>query len=259
MRRPISLLIILGVICLTALTITTLSWNSAAAQSGNQWRVDYYANTNWSGSPVYTEFSNLINFNWNQTPPGPGVPAENFTARMTTSAFFYGGVYRFTLLADDEVALIVNNQTFFSTIGAPQPGKTFVVDVPMTQGTSTIQLDFRQYTGSGYISAYWDYTKGGPTPTPPPPSGSSSPWSDPSVVTDYGDYTRCIQQDLHQSECFQATGAWNSPNLGSIQMEPQIVLWQPCKADENKTQQLYPDEDAQGTKCSKTEAGWFPT
>ena len=30
------------------------------AQNGNQWRIDYYANTNWSGAPVYTQYANLV-------------------------------------------------------------------------------------------------------------------------------------------------------------------------------------------------------
>ncbi|MEZ4707578.1 MAG: PA14 domain-containing protein [Caldilineaceae bacterium] len=236
----------------------------AAAQSGNQWVLSFYPNLDWSGAPIYVQYTNLINLNWGAGSPGPGVPAQNYSARMTTEAFFYGGMYRFTLLADDEVSLVINNQTYFSSIGAGQPGKTFVVDVPMNQGTSHVEINFRQYTGPGYISIFWDYVKpsdGGvyAPPQPAPPSAPAAPASAPAISNKYGDFTPCIQQGQHQANCFHATGEWDSPNLGSIQMEPQIVIWQQCKADEEKVQQLFTNQDPRKSKCSKSEAGWFPS
>jgi hypothetical protein len=82
-----------------------------------------------------------------------------------------------------------------------------------------------------------------------PPSASS-------VVTKYGDYTPCLQQNIHQSNCFVSDGAWDSPNLGSIQMEPQITSWNICVAD---TTEMYtnPNGQPQSYNCSKTLAGWF--
>lgn len=246
---------------LISLILSPLSFTRPAlAQSGNQWQISYFPNLNWSGAPVYIQYVSVLNINWGGGPPGPNVPSENFTARMDSDVFFYAGLYRFTLLADDEIALTVGNQTYFSNIGAGQSGKTFVVDVPISQqGVSHIQVDFRQYSGPAYISVSWEYLKSdNPGYQPPPPPSSPPPASVPSLSTRYGDYTRCIQQNLHQAECFQADGAWNSPNLGSIQMEPRILLWQNCKADEEKRQRFYPDRDQQPAKCSKTEAGWFP-
>lgn len=233
----------------------------ASAQSGNQWQMNFYPNLDWSGAPAYIQYSNLLNFNWGVGAAGPGLPAQNYTARMMTDAFFYGGMYRFTMLADDEMSLVINNQTYFSSIGAPQPGKTFVVDVPMNQGVSHVEINFRQYTGPGYISVFWDYLKpnDGGVYVPPQPAPPSSPSSAPSLSNKYGDFTPCIQQNTHQANCFHATGEWNSPNLGSVQMEPQIAIWQQCKADEEKVQQLFTNQEPRRSKCSKSEAGWFPS
>jgi hypothetical protein len=77
------------------------------------------------------------------------------------------------------------------------------------------------------------------------------------VQTIYGDFTPCIQQNLHQSNCFQSTGAWDAPNLGSIQMEPQVLIWGNCTADNIVTQQVYVGQPAQQTKCSKSLAGFY--
>lgn len=247
-------------ISLALLLALLLPSQPAIAQSGNQWRIDFFPNLDWAGAPVYTQYANLVDFNWGQGSPGPSLPSQNYSARMDTDVYFYAGVYRFNILADDEVRLTINGVNYFDTIGRSQSGKGFVVDIPMTQGNSHITVDFRQYGGPGYIHVYWDYVKPDPSqpiyvpsqPSAPPPISSAE-----SLATQYGDYTLCIRQNLHQANCFQSNGQWNSPDLGSIQMEPQIVIWQQCQANTRKTQRLYANSEPQNSKCSKTEAGWF--
>lgn len=237
---------------------------AATAQSTSPWQVTYFNNSNWAGAPVYTEFANAVAFNWgSDVPPVPGMPAQNWTARLTTTSFFYAGNYNFQIVADDAFVLYVNGAVMFNTLGMNIPGKPVNVSVPMAQGNQFIQIDFSQATGPAYLYASWSLDKpvnppAPPTPVPPPSSGGlfAPPSSGP--VTQFGDYSRCAQQQIHQSNCFQSNGAWNAPNMGSIQMEPQIVLWQNCTADQTQTRQLYPNKDAQSAKCSKTEAGWFP-
>jgi hypothetical protein len=237
------------------------------AQSGNQWRADFYDNPDWSNIPVYTLYSNFIGFNWVDGSPAPQVPVDNFSGRFITAAFFYAGLYRFTLLADDEFVLIVDGLTYLDTRGQGLSGKTLAVDIAMTQGTHQIQVDYREIVLTAYAYVNWQYLKpvaGTPSPpsaaTPlpyptPPPSASS-------VVTVFGDYTPCIQGNLHQANCFQANGQWDSPNLGSIQMESQIVIWGNCEpADRDTTWVVDPTTDpprTQSYRCSKTLAGWFP-
>ena len=88
------------------------------------------------------------------------------------------------------------------------------------------------------------------------------PPSQSSVQTQFGDYTPCIQQGIHQSNCFQSDGAWNSPNLGSIQLEPQIQVWMNCEpADSDKTwvtDNRTNPVTTRSYRCSKTLAGYFP-
>ena len=232
----------------------------AQAQSGNQWRIDFFPNVDWAGAPVFTQFASVISFNWGLGSPGPGVPIDNFTARMTSTAYFYAGTYRFTILADDEVALFLDGVTIFDSRGMGQSGKTFVVDVPINEGTKSLQADFREFTGTAYVNIDWQYLKGG-TPVPPPalPAPPSNP-SATSVQTRYGDYTPCIQQNIHQSNCFQSDGAWDSPNLGSIEMEPPIQIWGNCEANQTRTVVVDTSTDPATERvfrCSKTEAGWF--
>ncbi len=240
--------------------------SSLFAQSGNQWRMDFYPNLDWSGPPVYTQYSSNLNYNWGANSPGPNVPNANWTMRATSNIYFYSGVYRFNILADDEVVLTIDNVIYLDTRGKGQTGKTQIVDIPLNQGNHNLQVDFRQYTGPGYLYVSWGIFKPGagtPAPTPSKPLPAPLvPASASSVQTKYGDYTPCIQQSSHQSNCFQTDGAWNSPNVGSIQMEPKITVWGNCEpADSDVTWTTDPNSDPIKThefRCSKTLAGRFP-
>jgi hypothetical protein len=261
MRRFITLLALLG-LCLAAL----LPASPALAQSGDTWQVFYFNNTNWQGSPAYFQYASSVNFNWgSDTPPGPNMPAQNWTARLTANVFFYAGIYRFQVQADDDFALYIDNALYADTRGANLPGKAFTIDIPLSQGNHYIDIEYRQFTGPAYLFANWTFAKSGnpqpppPQPQPPAPPAANQPFpAPPSLATDYGDYTSCAQQRIHQQNCFQSNGAWNAPNLGSIQMEPQIVRWERCTPDQVQSIQLYTNQPAQTAKCSKTEAGWFP-
>ena len=252
---------------LAALVLTPLAGvQTASAQSGNTWTGFYYNNPDWAGMTVLTQPSQFVSFNWGYGSPGPNVPVDNFTARYETDAYFYAGTYRFTVTADDEATLIIGGLTYLDTRGQGQSGKTFTVDVTFPEASMRhVTVYYREFTNLAYVYVDWQVLKGGaapppPTPAPPPPPNQCSPQSATSVQTQFGDYTPCIQQGLHQSACFQSNGQWNSPNMGSIQTEPQIEIWGNCTADSvtNFTVSCDPNVPQKAYKCSKTEAGWFP-
>jgi len=250
---------ILLIAVLVAACVAALAGGAPAlAQSGNQWRIDYFNNTNWAGFPVMTQFSPFISFNWGLGSPGPAVPVDNFTGRMTTDAFFYPGLYQFSVVADDEVVLIIDGVTQLDTRGQGQSGKAFNPNIPLTQGMHRLEVLYREFTVDAYVFVNW--TPQSNWMTPVPPIGSAYPPLPPSVATlqtKFGDYTPCIQQNIHQANCFVSDGAWDSPNLGSIQMEQQIASWVHCPPDTVSTFQIANGQDRTFV-CSRTEAGWFP-
>ena len=69
-------------------------------------------------------------------------PTDNWTMRATSTGYFYSGVYRFSILADDEVVLTVDNVIYLDTRGKGQSGKTQIADIPMTQGNHNMQRRF---------------------------------------------------------------------------------------------------------------------
>jgi hypothetical protein len=265
-------LVVITVVAVAALLIFAGATTMSAAPQTNtttaQWQMNFYPGLDWSGYPVYTQYSNSLNYNWGTGSPAPNVPTSYWSMSATVTAFFYGGQYQFTILADDEFILKVDNVTYMNTINQGLSGKTVVVTVPIAQGNHLVEIDFRQFTGPAYLYTSVTYVKPGPgypTPTPPPPSrplpAPLPPASAPSVQTKYGDFTACIQQGLHQADCFHSDGAWNSPDVGSIKMEPKIEIWGNCEpADTDVTWTVDTNPDPMITKdfrCSKTLAGWF--
>lgn len=257
--------VILAVIVLL-LIAALLPIGLVQAQAGNQWQVDFFPNLDWAGYPVYSFTTPQISFNWNNAPPGPNMPNERWTMRANTTAFFYAGVNRFQVTADDEVAIFVDGIQYLDTRGRKFAGKTVTTDVPLTQGMHQVRVDFRQRTGPAYIFFTWFYLKpDGPTPAPPPRPlpYPTPPASASSVTTQYGNFTPCIQQHTHQANCFGSNGNWDSPNVGSIQMEPQITIWGNCSPPDSDVKWVV-DPSARppvvkSFRCSKSLAGWFPT
>ncbi len=264
-------LIITSVVLVAALLIfagaTTLSANSKTEQSTTpSLQMSFYPNLDWSGYPVYTQYSNSLNYNWGGQSPAPNVPPTNWSMRATLNTYFYSGTYQFSVLADDEFVFYIDNISYMNTISQGLSGKQVVFSVPVSQGYHTVRIDYRQFTGPSYIYTSWAYLKPGEgTPVPPPNRPLPAPLppeSATSVQTKYGDFTSCIQQDLHQAECFHSDGAWDSPNLGSVQMEPKVTIWGNCEpADSDVLWTVDVNTDPMTTqefRCSKTLAGWFP-
>jgi len=254
---------------LLALALVTAVVAPLLAQNGNTWYVQYYPNTNWSGTPVASTYVSYIDFNWGTSAPAPNMPATNWTALMTSTAYFYSGTYIFSALADDEVSLQIDGVTYINTMGAGMSGKPVQVAVPLSQGNHNLVVQFRQYTATAYVYLSWAASGSVPAYTPMPvPTAVATPACNPwwscscpvqatSVTTQYGNYTPCIQQNIQQANCFVPDGQWNSPNLGSIQMEPQIQVWGNCTPGQLQCMQLQCNQAPVEATCSKTGAGWF--
>ncbi len=250
MRRllPVFLVLVVGLALIGGAS-------TALSQSGNTWRGDYFPNLDWAGAPVMTQYTSLVSFNWGQGSPGPGMPSDNWTARFTTDAFFNGTTYSFTAVADDEVIVTVDGVQYINTVGRNLSGKSVGVTMPMSQGTHRVEVLYREFTVDAYVFVSWSTCSG--CTAPPTPGVTYPPLppnQNPPLVTEFGDYTSCMQTPMHQVNCFVPT--WNL-NAGSIEMESQIQSWVRCSpADVQATYMV--NNQPRSFRCSKTLAGWFP-
>lgn len=136
-----------------------LSYSDSHAQSNTLWLAQYFNNTDFNAPAAITSYESDVNFNWGNGAPSPGVNADNFSARWSTTVFFSSGVYRFVARADDEVRVYIDNtELVIDTFGRGRVGVPIVVEVPMAQGFHNIQVDYREFGGAAFVSLEWELT-----------------------------------------------------------------------------------------------------
>lgn len=120
----------------------------------SDWRGEYYSNISLSGAPALVRNDVVVSFNWGNGAPGPNLPADNFSARWTRSLNFPGGLYRFTVQADDGVRLWVDNGLIIDQWHDSSP-TTYVADLKLASGPHNLRLEYYERSGTGLIDLRW--------------------------------------------------------------------------------------------------------
>jgi|GEM_PF-5107172 len=135
------------------LTLLTVAAMPAQAQAA-AWKVSYYNNLFLSDPPALDTTATQITFDWGGGSPAGAVRRNNWSARYGTDVFFTAATYRFTVRADDEVRLWIDNKSVLNTFDAGQPNTTLTVDVALN-GTHHLQVDYRERTGNANLNVTW--------------------------------------------------------------------------------------------------------
>lgn len=141
--------------------------------SSGPWRVEFWNNTEQSGSPVVARTVSAINFDWGFGSPDPArVFADNFSARFVRTLNMQGGVYRFTLSVDDGIRVWVDNNVVYDQYGfVGQLNTQF--DVEIAAGTRAIRVDYVERGGKALVMLNFARVGGGGQQ---PPGGNNGPW-----------------------------------------------------------------------------------
>jgi beta-glucosidase len=67
----------------SGVTIPWIRLSTGGPSSDTGLNAEYFANPNLAGDPALKRRDPVINFEWNNVSPGPGVPAQNFSVRWT--------------------------------------------------------------------------------------------------------------------------------------------------------------------------------
>ena len=105
---------------MTEVTVTPVP--DSALRGG--FNAEYFANKNLEGTPVLKRLDKELNFDWGMSSPGPGVPADDFSARWTGKIMpSLSGKYRFGVIADDGARIYLDNKLIAEnwTDHAPAP------------------------------------------------------------------------------------------------------------------------------------------
>ena len=119
------------------------------------WRGDYWNNPTQSGPPVLTRNDLVIFFNWGEGTPDTSVAVNHFSARWHRTLNFDAGIYRFNIEVDDGFRLYIDNVLILDE-WEEGPTRTYTVDVPLSTGRHTIQVDYFERTGVALMRFWWE-------------------------------------------------------------------------------------------------------
>ena len=119
------------------------------------WRGDYWNNPTQSGPPLLTRNDLVIFFNWGEGRPDTSLGVDHFSARWHRTLNFDAGIYRFNIEVDDGFRLYIDNVLILDEweVG---PARTYTVDVPLSTGRHTIQVDYFERTGVALMRFWWE-------------------------------------------------------------------------------------------------------
>lgn len=147
--------------------------------TGSNWVGQFYNTADLTGSVVATAlFQAGLNKNWGTGSPTdgagaaiPGVNADNWSARFSTTAQISAGLYQFALTVDDGARLYIDGNLIMDNFGNNGLiGQ--IATVSLAGGNYTLIVDYNDKTGNAVLQLSWFLsTTGGtevPTATPAP-------------------------------------------------------------------------------------------
>ena len=119
------------------------------------WRGEYFANPDVSGSPALVRNDIGLDFDWGQSPPADGLPADGFSVRWTRVLSFDAGPYRFHAEVDDGVRMWIDDQLVLSDWrdGAV---REVTADWTVLAGNHTIRVEYYDRAASAVLRVGWD-------------------------------------------------------------------------------------------------------
>jgi hypothetical protein len=130
----------------------------------------YYSNTfpanPFIGSPLVRTDA-VVNFNWNSTPPDPGIPPANYTVRWVGMVQpLFDETFTFSTTTDDGVRLWVDGQLLIDK-WVPQSPATWSSVIPLRKHQLyPIQMDFFQAQGGAVAQLAWSSPSTAPSIIP---------------------------------------------------------------------------------------------
>jgi uncharacterized protein YraI len=164
-----------------------LSWNNLADGAGgpgfappvtvpintSAWTVQYYSNPNLAGDPAGILTESAPGRDWGSGSPLASVPADNWSARWTSTQNLNAGQYQVSVRADDGVRVFVNGNPVINQFGGAT-GQTYTASLNLPQGNNNFVIEYVEY--SGLASLDYRLTQVNPTVVTPIPGN-------PQVIT----------------------------------------------------------------------------
>ncbi|MCD6254351.1 MAG: hypothetical protein J7J80_08115, partial [Thermotogae bacterium] len=118
------------------------------------WKGKYYNNMYLDGNPsmIRDDGDGFLNFDWGEGSPSTscGIGSDRFSVYWTRTLYFDSGTWRFTVTADDGVRLYIDGSLKLDE-WIDQPPTTYTVEVDLTAGNHTIELEYYENGGEAVV------------------------------------------------------------------------------------------------------------
>jgi hypothetical protein len=144
-RWPAALILL----ALAAAVVVSRADTPRASAANGSWTGRYWNNTTLSGGQVLQRNDGTsLDFLFTGS-PGPGVNANNWSARWTRTDTYAAATYRFTATSDDGMRVFVDGgATPVIDAWFDQAPTTYIADVPLSAGSHTVTVEFYDATNN---------------------------------------------------------------------------------------------------------------
>jgi hypothetical protein len=120
------------------------------------WKGEYFNNPSLGGVPVLVRNDVGIHFDWGPGSPGPGVPADDFSARWSRTLHIdEDGVYRVRVTVDDGARLWVDDELVIDRWRTGVP-KGYSADVWLEEGEHRVRLEYFEFRYDAQVHLDWE-------------------------------------------------------------------------------------------------------
>jgi len=160
-------------------TPTPTPTQTGSPSSFPNWKGEYFANRNLSGSPALVRNDVVVDFDWGSGAPAASLPANDFSVRWSRTVNFSAGTYRFTVVADDGVRLFVAGDKILSEWHDNSGEDEYTVERSLG-GKEPVVLEYYEHTGEAVVDLSWEKV-GDPAPTSTT-APTSAPTATPTIT-----------------------------------------------------------------------------
>ena len=154
-RGIVRSLFCIGLVTLIFLTGVVAPLPQVAAQASWAWHGEYYNGMIPAGAPALLREDTNVSFDWGWGSPGPGVNADQFSARWTKWAYFATGNYTFHLRSDDGVRLWVDEQLIIDQ-WHDHSATTYSAAKYLGAGNHSLRVEYYENGAQAVCQLWWD-------------------------------------------------------------------------------------------------------
>jgi hypothetical protein len=138
--------------------LPTPSPTAGFSHIGGNWQGEYYSNPNLQGSPYLVRQDPSVGFDWENGPPAPGLPDEEFSVRWSQLVLFEEGLYDFHATMDDGMRVYVDGVLLIDE-WRDEAERTVTASRRLSAGLHAMVVEYYDRRHHAVANLWWDQNR----------------------------------------------------------------------------------------------------